>query len=87
MPAAVELDFFHERATNALNNISFDLVFQAVGIDDQSAVVGQDEACDRYFACGLVDFHFRHRAADRLGAIGNRHTAPGCLRAARRSDG
>ena len=85
--AAVELDFFHERATDALNDVSFDLVFQTVGIDDQSAVMGQNEAFDRHFACGLVDFHFRDRAADRLGAIGNRHAAAGCLRVARRSGG
>ena len=42
-PFGVEHHFFEERTADALDDVAFDLIFDAVGIDDQAAVVGADD--------------------------------------------
>ena len=62
----IKFHLFHQRAADALNNIPLDLIFESVGIDDESAVVGKDETFDRHVAGRLVDLHFGDGAADRI---------------------
>jgi hypothetical protein len=45
---------FFERAAHGLNHVAFDLIFQSVGIDDQSAIVRDDDALDAHrTACAI----------------------------------
>ena len=60
-PLASKVDFFEQRAADALNDVAFDLIFHAVGIDDQAAVVGADDPFDGDLASGLVDFDIDYR--------------------------
>ena len=45
-PRLVELHFLVQRPAQALHNPALNLVAQRVGIDDQAAVVGADDALD-----------------------------------------
>ena len=41
---AVERDFFLQRAAHGLDHVAFDLVLDAVGIDDLAAIVDDVES-------------------------------------------
>src|SRR5437867_10498244 len=71
----VELYFLKQRTAHALNNISFDLVLEAVRVDDEPTVVREGESLDCDIAARLVHFEFRYRAADRAGPIGKRNVS------------
>src|SRR5688572_16983263 len=56
--AVLELDGFEESAAEALNDGSFDLVFQMVGVQDLAALEGGDGAEDAEFSGGGIDGDF-----------------------------
>src|SRR5262245_8334650 len=63
------LDLFFECTARRLNYVSLDLVSQAVGIDDKTAVMGDHHALDPDLAVGLVYFDFGNGGNIGLGAI------------------
>src|SRR5262249_6195056 len=52
--AVRELAGFKHRAADALNDGSFDLMFQAVGVDDGAAFKGRHDAYEAHFAARAV---------------------------------
>ena len=75
------------RAADALNDVAFDLVFHAVGIDHETAVVGADDAFHRHLPGGLVDLDFGDDRDIGTGALGQRDAASFGDVAARRRRG
>jgi hypothetical protein len=65
----VEGDFFEKRPADALDNVSFGLIFHTVGIDDQAAVMRADNAFHADLAVGLIDFHVRDRGDVGIGPL------------------
>src|SRR5271165_966129 len=71
LPAGVELNLFEQSTAHSLQNIPLDLVFQAVGIDDQAAIVRQRNFLYGYVAGALVHFDFRDGCSHGIGAVGD----------------
>ena len=59
---AVEQDFFFQSPAYALNDVAFDLVHEAIGVDDLPAVVGDVEPLNANLAGLAVDLDFGDRA-------------------------
>src|SRR5256885_4699049 len=73
----IELYLFHERAAGALNDVAFNLILQAVGIDDQAAIVRDADFLDGHLAARSIDFDFRDHGDHGIGAGAYGHASPG----------
>lgn len=51
--------FFKQRTTYALDNIAFNLVLHAIGIYDEAAVVGAEDALNTHLAGCFIDLPIR----------------------------
>ena len=58
LAGSIELNFFHQCAAHALNDVSINLELEPVGIDDQAAVMRHDNALHRNSPRRFVDFDF-----------------------------
>ena len=65
----IEFHFFQERPAHCLQDVSFDLVFQPIGIDDQAAIVPQGNFLYGHLASRFVDFDFRDGRNHGIGPI------------------
>jgi len=59
LSGGIELNLFQQGPAHRLQDVSFDLVLQPIGIDDQAAVVRQRDFLYGHIPCRFVDFDFR----------------------------
>ena len=66
---AIELHFFFQGAADRLDDVAFDLVSETVGIDDQTTVVGDDNALSHIMTVSRIHFHVGHRGDVSFGPV------------------
>ena len=77
---AIERYLLFERAADRLNDVPFDLILQAVWIDDQSAVVCDTDASDAHTMRRFVDLDVDRGGDVRLCSLVLDEAEPATLR-------
>ena len=69
------MSFLEQRPAHALDDVALDLIFHAVGIDDQAAVLGQRDSLHGDLAAGPVDLDLRYGGSHGFAAVGDGNTS------------